>query len=355
MKLNSALGAAILAPALAAATHAAAQVFPLPAYSTFQNDRWGGLVLNETTAKTLKTLYTTEAQTDIPRSVQLSGTAASGARVNVLFSGPGDSADPMHAVLTRYDTPLQASDLEQDLGGPGTVYYPPERQSDWALEAFPTRGIVAFLQNAGSKPTVSAVLLQPKDALISEFQGLQTAASPVKPAVDPNANVPRVIAIGDVAVSTNLVGIELSDQEQTNLEEELRESNSQGAVNFASGAPGRYTVYIAGRYDSDKGGRIDMALTIAGSTPYGPVHVSGTASQDLKQGMVPVDSAVYSLMARQARHAVEKNLVDALSKLSIPSPDTVRRQAWGQLLQQFRMAASNALGKSGDVPTEPGF
>ncbi len=98
-----------------------------------------------------------------------------------------------------------------------------------------------------------------------------------------------------------------------------------------------------------------MLLAIAGDTPYGPVRVTGTASEDVKSGTIPIDSADYSLLARKARHDVEKNLTEALRNLSIPSPEAVRRQTWARLLQQFRMAASNALGKSGDVPAEPEF
>ena len=339
-----------VAAATAAPSFAGDLVFTAPAYREFNNQQWGTLTLNQTTAKDVKGHYHTEGKNDIPWSIQLTTPAGSGYKVNTLFSGKNDGSDPLHAILVRYDRGLPLADLDQSVGSEGTLAYQSRRNSDWAIDVYPDQGIVAFVNGAGTHAMASAVLLLPKDALITTTRDLEKDVTDIVPIVDPYADQPKILTIGDVEVDTELSGFDMSDMERSNLEDDLRDATARGALRYETAAPGRYTARVSGQYKADKGGRIDVTATIDGRTPYGPIRTAGEATLDVKAGGIPVDSAVYSILLRRARHSAERNLLDAIRQQGPPTPQAVQAQAWQQLLVRFRLAASNALGRAGDVP-----
>lgn len=315
--------------------------FTVPAYSSFDGRTWGGLEISRTTDAELKKLYKTSKGAMRPEGILLTQPDSANYRVDALLKGRGKDAR-LNGIRINYrgaEPSLEA--LCQDLPGAPAMFFPKTRYEDWAVAAYPQRGVAFFLDRASDHPVVEWALVSNPDTLLSALQGLGVESSEVVEYVDPYRDLPRLLELGTVSVSFHFDGIQAEDRDQDrdDLERAMKRMKAHDLVHYRSGKRGTFSLAIDASYTVKDGGRVRVTGDLEGFTNYGHVAVHSESARDLKKprsGENPPRYVRYMSIAEDVISDIEDKIREAIEAQGPPPIQSFRYADWTDLV--FRAA-----------------
>ena len=319
--------------------------FTLPSLTDFTGDHWDAIQLGKSTPSDIKDHYKIAKHGNvIPWSLMISTPKGSGDRLNVLFDGGDDKKDVATAILIRYDVSPTLESIKHEFGHAGVSYYLRGRNTGWLIHEYPDKGVVLFTDIHTGSYTVPAVLLVPPAILADGVLDLSSEATLIVPVVDVHAGEPRLMYFGSVDVTTAMDGMTMSDIEKSNLRDDLRRATAGGTMLYQEYAPGSCVADVHASYKQDKGDCIDVTVTIAGPTPYGPIQAIGQSSTTFKSHQRFTDSASYEGVFNDALGKAQQSFATQIRSLGPPSPMAMQQIAFDDVFNRLRTATISAQG-----------
>lgn len=343
--------------ALCASAGARPLFVPSP-LSSFNGKSWSGLVLGQTTFKSVRPQFET-GKGAYERSTELTMPKNTGLRVDCLWAKRGDN-EFLSAITLRYSgaTPsgeqlARAFDADQTHTD---VLYPRSRFEDWRIVRFPLRGVSAFQVrgNGGAYATPLLVLSAPSS--LARLSGAMLEdETPVEERVDPMANAPKVGGFGEATVEfSGRETDEVPDWVRTNLRRDLRDTSAGGTLEWNRGSSGFYKLSVSGSRAKDGGrGSVSVSSEIEASGPYGTIHVSGSGSQSWKIGNDdgPTSlSEAFPRAIREARHDAETKFQNVMLASGPPTLADIRHAQWDELVGVLRADETEVAAPEVDAP-----
>ena len=268
----------------------------------------------------------------------------------MLFDGPDDKKDVATALLIRYDESPSLESIKKVFGHAGVSYYERGRTTGWVIHEYPDKGVVLFADTHTGFFTVSAVMLVPPAVLTDGFLDFSSTGTLIAPVPDIHAGEPRVMLFGNVDVTTSLDGMTVSDLERSNLRDELRRATAAGTMLYQEYAPGSCTADIHAVYKPDKGDCVDVAVTIDGGSPYGPIHAVGHSGTTFKSHDRVTDSANYEGVFNDALSKAQQAFAMQMRTVGPPSPEEMQRIAYNDVFNRLRAATISIQGVHASPP-----
>lgn len=326
----------------------AEEAFTPPKISAWDGKAWGSLQLGQTTQEGVKRDFK-DGRGEFRNSVELKIEPEPAYRLNALFPSVDKNAK-LNGLVIRYKNDsdgLPIADLSQALGEEAKTRYVSPRYDDWQVVAWPKRGILALAMDGKA----SWVLLGEPGKVAAVFSSVSaTEPTTVGEVPDPGKGKDKEIVYGDVDVSFSLTRIDLDrkDRERDNLESDLRragDGRGRTPLRYERGVEGQYSLTISARSHDDKEGDGSVSAHISGRTPYGKIDVYDSESFKVEKGRKHLEDTSYYRAVSQAQRNVEEKALRELEKQGPPSADTVRRDQWTRLIEDYRNTkAGNAGG-----------
>lgn len=299
--------------------------------ASFDGKSWSGLTLGALTDGDIKKQFQTEKGAIRPEALKLVTTKDSGVRVDALLDGRGDKA-VMRAIRVEYDVPPTISSLTADLGEEPVPMYTRDRNEDWRVLAFVTKGVLAI--DLGGR--VDSFILCAPDQVGIALRDFGDRQSPVTEVQDPGRGWDRIIRFADtdssVTIGSNKPSWMDSDWRRRigrRLENEA-ESIRESYLRYGSSGAGEVSIRVSTERFSDGGeANFTVALSLTANTPYGRFTQSSSRSKKFRDNyerriMDLFDDAVDEL-GSNVRYAVQK--------LGPPPRDLARKTALERVLE----------------------
>lgn len=311
---------------------AIAPPFQMPTLDTFDGKTWAGVQVGITTDSELKKMFKTEKGAFRPEAIVLDKGERGGTRVEAVMQGRGGKA-LVQGFRLSWNPPEAADRLTRGFPTAPILLYPRERYEDWAIAAYPDRGIALFVTHTERNPDVESALLCSPDALRAALRGYDDRRTDVVEYRDPYEGKPKVMEFGSVGVSYSVSGIKLLDEryDRDDFEREMQRLRGGGTLRYRYGArSGSIRLSVSCSYNAAKGGRVSVTARGEGSTHYGPVSADASNSREVGKGQTYLQ---YSSLASGVLRELEDKLEYLISRQGPPPIESFRYSAWSNVIE----------------------
>lgn len=320
---------------LALAAQDGIQVQPL---SAFDGRQWSGLILGEQKDPDLKKLFKAGKGSIRGEGMLVPTQGSTGVRVDALLDGRGAKAT-LQAIRVEYTVNAPTlDDLVEDLKEEPDIRWQADRWEDWAIAAFPKRGIIAVIKEAGSRrPVMDAFFLARPELVQESVSRFSRTETDVVEVPDPGYDWDRVLGFGDIEVQVNQdatarVPEDLTERGRDRLQERVEDwlrSLRRGPVVYDRISRGRYLINVRLGAFNDKGeSRVNYSAKLNAGSPYGPVEVSASSTRTIKDRyLTRISDDIEDLMDQ-----IDRNAVERVRKLGPPPVSQKRDQAVANLM-----------------------
>lgn len=324
--------------------------FDPAAIETFDGKSWSGLTLGVTTQDGVKKQFR-NSRGDYGSSVLLEMNKQKDQRFHVTALYPTkDKAAPLQGICIRYTDAfhgLPLNKLQAALGGAGSAYFSTTRYEDWAVVAYPERGVLLFA--LGNE--VPMVLLGSPRRIAPTVGRMSTNAMPLGVYGEQFRFAARLLRYENVGVSFSLTKIKWSDENRArrHLTEDAQAAYTGGGVlrYDPRATTGRYDISIDARYNPDKGGSGTATVSISGVGPFG--NLSTTRSADFSIDRGPDDRSLEETdcvrAAQRAMRLAERDLALQVLNQQPPPIQSARLADWDRVIDTYRYHATDASDK----------
>lgn len=317
----------------------------------FNGKAWGDLVLRQTTSGQLKDKYNSKGS-DYSVATKLLQPRTSNLMIDALWSEKGGKSRVLNAFVIGFREPNPTGPTVEELRqnfGQGEVWYQPGRLEDWRLLVFPRVGVCAFVLTQLRTTRVEMMILAPPTAFSTLKSTLSSEPQPIVRREDPGAGWDRVVEFGRAEVRVDLGrGLGMDDSDRRSVVSDIKDATARGTLSYHYGAPGSYEVSISGSGNRVAGGEVTVAVTISGSSPYGPLSASTTVTKrwgkakKVEQLYMDREDTAYTQALLEARSSAESRFASEVRSAGPPPLYTVRAGQWGELIKRIRSAAELA-------------
>lgn len=270
----------------------------LPPLDTYDAKGVGNVVFGRSTDKELKKAFKVGKGAMRPEGLVLSSDDQW--RVDALLDGRGGDAKAIGLWFEAKRT-KEANDLTKDLGSSETLYAM-NRSSDWAVQAYPERGIALFVVHQGTRDFVEGVLLTDKDRILQLARGLKDS-----PTEEINLNLifnqkDRRVFVQSFDLHLSRKNIDVGDvrREERLLEDFARRRAMSRNILMDRVGDGRVSITVDIDFE-----KTNVSASLNGSNEVGAISGSGSASAKFN---VANDVAYYR------RDRVEDAVLEALDE-----------------------------------------
>lgn len=305
--------------------------FELPPLEQFDGKAWAGIQVGVTTDSELKKLYKTDKGAFRPEAIVLDKGELGSTRVEAVMLGRGAGAKVQGFRLSW--KPVESLDrITRGLPSAPLLLYPRERYEDWAIAAYPDRGIALFVTHTERNPDVEAAVLCTPDALRFALRGYDDRKSEITEYRDPYEGKPKVMEFGSTSVKFNVTGIQILDQraDRDDLTHMLERVRGGGTMRYRPGATGSVQLTVTCPYDATRGGRVTVSAHAQGSTNYGRFSADAADSMDLGKNQ---STLRYLSLANSVVRDLEDKVQETVSKQGPPPVESFRYAAWANVTE----------------------
>ena len=319
----------------------AQEMFKVDEISRFDGKTWGGLTIGDSTTADIKKLFKTSKGAVRPEAMLLPQPQNSPVRVDVLMIGRGANSVLSGFRLAYTDGGTDLKTLSESLKLEPETWYPREHFDDWRVEAFPERGIVAFMEGSGRTERTSVVLL------CAPFHVRDVIAScehqPTRPLniLDVYPDDKRVLEIGNVSVDIDCgkgIKVDKSDEVARNLEKQIWRNRTPREIDIHSGATGSLTVKFDISFNAkDSKATVSATANMSGTTLLGRVSTSTQSTDTYREDSLSPVWYGSSRLERIMYDVLDKafgQMADKVRKQPLPTPAALRLQSWDTMINQ---------------------
>jgi hypothetical protein len=313
--------------------------FNPPAYESFDGQTWASVELAKTTDAGLKKMYRTSKGAMRPEGILLTQPKDSSILVDALLLGRGKDAKVSGFRVNYLNQRPPIDSLCKGFNEAPVMLYPRVRYEDWAVAAYPKRGVAFFLEHAGDGPSVEWAIVTRPESLEPALGQLGMDKSDVVEYIDPYRDLPKLMEFGYVSVSYSTSGIDVRDKnrDRDDLESDMKRIRANDYVNYHYGSAGAFTLSVSANYSAKNGGRVTVSGTLTGRTNYGKVTVSSEAHKDMEKTRSDQDPPRYiryRSLAQDVISDIESKIRDAIAKQGPPPIESFRYADWLSVLSR---------------------
>jgi hypothetical protein len=323
---------------LALAAQDGIRVEPL---SSFDGKKWSGLILGEQRDPDLKRLFKAGKGSVRGEGMLVPTRGSTGVRVDALLDGRGAKAT-LQAIRVEYkENAPSIEDLVEELKEEPEVRFQTGRWEDWALLAFPNRGIIAVLKEVSrDRPVIDAFFLARPNAVKEALGSFSREETDVVEVPDPGFDWDRVVGFGEIEVQINQdatarLPADLTERSRDRLQDRVEDwlrDLRRGPVVYDRLSRGRYLINVRLGAFNDKGeSRVSYSAKLNAGTPYGPIEVSAGNNRTIKDRyLTRISDDIEDLM-----DMIDRNTVERVRKLGPPPANQKRDQAVEDLMDRL--------------------
>lgn len=319
----------------------AQETFKVDEISRFDGKTWGGLTLGESTTADIKKMFKTSKGAIRPEAMVLPLPEKSPVRVDVLMNGRGPKSLLSGFRLAYAEGGVDLKALAETLKSEPEAWYPREHFDDWRVEAFPERGIVAFVEGSGRAERVSLVLLCAPFHVRDVIAACDHQPAPPQNIHDVFPDDKRVVEIGQFHVDINCgKGIKLDKAEEVarGLEKQIQRLRTPREIDIRSGSTGKLTVTFDISFSAkDSKATVSASAEMQGTTLLGRVATTTRSSDTYREDSVSPVWYGSSKLERTLYDVLDKawaQMADRVRKQPLPTPAALRLRAWDAMIDQ---------------------
>lgn len=301
--------------------------------STFDGKSWSGIELDRMTDADIKKTFETSKRAVRPEALLMS-TGLDGVRVDVLMDGRGAKA-VARAIRVEYDRPPKLSSIQSELGIEPKRLYQPNRNENWHLSVFDTKGIIAVCFGEGDLESAASFFLVPPNAVNSVVREFTEEVSEVVPVFDPGRDWDRIPTFGQIYSDAHFddpkIPNELAGSYASRLQDDMdSEARSiRRPIRYERGAASKVTIKLnVGRFNEKWEATAEASISTTIETPYGRFPVSGSYSQKIQNDYRKRIWRVFDQAFENFTNEVERKI----RSLGPPPVDQARKSAIERLM-----------------------